>query len=94
MVIAGVLPEGGTAGEGKGSRRWRSQRQLGSAGPDISPCRKPGRGRTCGGGSEAPFGGTEQGGCEDERCGVEISEVLPCLIVMESFVFGRVSGRS
>lgn len=32
-VIAGVLPEGGTAGEGKGSRRRRSQRQLGSAGP-------------------------------------------------------------
>lgn len=94
LVIAGVLPEGGMAGEGKGSRRRRSQWQLGSAGPDISPCRKPGRGRTCGCGSEAPFGGTEQGGCEDERCGVEISEVLPCLIVMEGFVFGRVSGRS
>lgn len=94
LVIAGVLPEGGTAEEGKGSRRRRSQRQLGSAGPDVSPCRKPGRGRTCGCGSEALFGGTEQGGCEDERCGVEISEVLPCLIVMEGFVFGRVSGRS
>lgn len=33
LVIAGVLPEGGTAEEGKGSRRRRSQRQLGSAGP-------------------------------------------------------------
>lgn len=33
LVIAGVLPEGGMAGEGKGSRRRRSQRQLGSAGP-------------------------------------------------------------
>lgn len=82
----------GRGGEGVPEAAVTAAARLGGA--DVSPCRKPGRGRTCGCGSEAPFGGTEQGGCEDERCGVEISEVLPCLIVMEGFVFGRVSGRS
>lgn len=88
-------PAGGRnsrGGEGVPEAAVTAAARLGGA--DVSPCRKPGRGRTCGCGSEAPFGGSEQGACEDERCGVEISEVLPCLIVMEGFVFGRVSGRS